>query len=207
MSKSVLILDYGHGNANSIKRALNNINCNAIYSNSSSEIQAADAIIMPGVGHFQSAMQSMIESQIISLLNEKICHEKIPVLGICLGFQLMANFSEEGDCKGLGWIKKNVKKISPSDTKSFKVPHIGWRTLENNQECELLQNVDYINKPFYFCHKFAISDEHNGKCATYKYDKEYIGLYEKENIFGVQFHPEKSQAHGQKVIENFINLA
>jgi imidazole glycerol-phosphate synthase subunit HisH len=207
MSKTVLILDYGHGNANSIKRVLKNINCNAIYSNSPIKIEAADAIIMPGVGHFQSAMQSMVESNIITLLNKKICDEKIPVLGICLGFQLMSNYSEEGDCNGLGWIETNVEKIAPSDAKRFKVPHIGWRTLENNQECQLLQNINYANKPFYFCHKFAVSNGLQGKCASYQYDKEYIGLYEKENIFGVQFHPEKSQAHGQEMIKNFINLS
>jgi len=205
MDKSVLILDYGHGNANSIKRALKNLSSNTIYSNSLSDIEQADAIIMPGVGHFKAAMQSMIDSKIINLLNQKICVEKTPVLGICLGFQLMTNYSAEGNCDGLGWIEASVDKINPTDTKKFKVPHIGWRTLNNNN-CLLLNNIDCLNKPFYFCHKFAISNSVSNKFATYKYDKEYIGIYEQENIFGVQFHPEKSQAHGQEMISNFMSL-
>jgi len=207
MTKSVLILDYGHGNANSIKRALKNLDCNAIYSNAPDEIQKAQAIILPGVGHFQVAMQSMFDSNIIPLLNQKISIEKIPVLGICLGLQLMTQYSAEGDCKGLGWIEATVEEIVPEDTKTFKVPHIGWRTLTNNQNCSILKNIDYATKPFYFCHKFAITHAIDGKCATYKYNKEYVGIYEKENIFGVQFHPEKSQVHGQEMISNFLNFS
>ncbi|MDA9365023.1 imidazole glycerol phosphate synthase subunit HisH [Gammaproteobacteria bacterium] len=206
MSKSVLILDYGHGNANSIKRALRNVGCNATYSHEPDEIENADAIIMPGVGHFKVAMQSMRDTSIISTLHQKIVVDKTPVLGICLGFQLMTEYSEEGSCDGLGWIQADTIQITPDDTKTFKVPHIGWRTLKNLNKCRMLQNIDYQNKPFYFCHKYAVTHSLGGECATYQYDKDYVGIYENDNIVGVQFHPEKSQMHGRAMIENFLTF-
>ena len=166
----------------------------------------ADGIIMPGVGHFESAMDSMKGSAIIDLLNKKALTDKIPFLGICLGFQLMANFSEEGNCKGLGWIDADVKKIQPIDAQRFKVPHIGWRTLKNTNDCILLNKTNSLKEPFYFCHKFAVDCNLGGRFASYEYESEYAGVFERENIFGVQFHPEKSHDHGQQLIKNFINL-
>jgi glutamine amidotransferase len=206
MNKKLLILDYGHGNANSIKRSLKDFKINTIYSNSKDEINSADGIILPGVGHFESAMESMKKSGVIEILSKRACIDKIPFLGICLGFQLMANHSEEGSCDGLNWIDTCVKKIQPRDSKKFKVPHIGWRTLGSSDNCTLLKNIDYLAHPFYFCHKFAIDIDLNGRIGTYKYEDEYVGIFEKDNIFGVQFHPEKSHEHGKELIKNFINL-
>lgn len=206
MNKKLLILDYGHGNANSIKRSLKNFQVNTIYSNAKDEINSADGIIMPGVGHFESAMNSMKKSNIIDTLNKRAYIDKIPFLGICLGFQLMASHSEEGSCDGLNWISTCVKKIQPRDSRKFKVPHIGWRTLNSSNDCILLKNIDYRVHPFYFCHKFAIDTNLNGRLGTYRYEDEYVGIYEEDNVFGVQFHPEKSHEHGKELIRNFINL-
>lgn len=206
MNKKLLILDYGHGNANSIKLALKNFEISTIYSNSQDEINSADGIIMPGVGHFESAMESMKKSDVIEILSKRACVDKIPILGICLGFQLMANHSEEGSSDGLNWIDTCVKKIQPRNTRKFKVPHIGWRTLSSSDNCTLLKNIDYLAHPFYFCHKFAIDTGLIGRIGTYKYEDEYVGIFEKDNIFGVQFHPEKSHEHGKELIRNFINL-
>lgn len=203
--KKLVILDYGHGNANSIRRALSDLDVKTFYSNSKADIINSDAIILPGVGHFKTAINSIKDSDIEESLFMKAFSDKVPILGICLGFQLMTKFSEEGNCDGLGWVDGNVNRITPIDRAKFKVPHIGWRTV-NNYGCRILKEIDLANDPFYFCHKFSIANTSASNFATFRYEKDYIAAYETENLFGVQFHPEKSSRAGLTLLKNFIDL-
>lgn len=203
--KKLVILDYDHGNANSIKGALGNFNIDVTYSRELKEIKLADYLILPGVGHFGSAMQSLESNDLINILSDKIFNDKVPVLGICLGFQLMTLSSEEGNANGLSWINTHTKLIQPINTKLFKVPHIGWRSLDSNKS-QLMKGIDFIEDTFYFCHKYYVQSHSFEKEDIFTFDKEYVGIYEKENIFGVQFHPEKSKTQGLKIFENFLSL-
>lgn len=203
--KKLVIIDYGHGNANSIKRALESIKINTVYSNSEADILSADWIIFPGVGHFKPAMKSLHYQGVLEAINFKVNDDLTPVLGICLGFQIMTIKSEEGFCNGLGWINTNVKKINPHDKKEYKVPHIGWRTL-NQGKLSLLEGIDVNKEPFYFCHKFYVEPSSASLEATFTFDREYVGVFEKNNIFGVQFHPEKSHSQGIKLLKNFLKI-
>lgn len=203
--KNLVIIDYGHGNANSIKNALEFIGINTVYSNHEDDILNADWLIFPGVGHFKPAMESLHEKNLIDAIDYKIIKKQTPVLGICLGFQIMASFSEEGYCNGLNWIDTNVRKINPTNTKKFKVPHIGWRTLNDNSS-DLLIGINNIKDPFYFCHKYYVELSTASNEVSFTYDKEYVGIYHKDNIFGVQFHPEKSHTQGIKLLKNFLKV-
>jgi glutamine amidotransferase len=203
--KKLVIIDYGHGNANSIKRALQSMNIKAVYSNQEKDILSADWLIFPGVGHFKPAIESLQSNKIIDAINHKVIEIQTPVLGICLGFQIMASHSEEGYCKGLKWINTNVKKIDPSNKLKYKVPHIGWRTL-NEGNLSLLKGIAVDTDPFYFCHKFYVELSKSSCESTFTYDKDYVGLYERDNIFGVQFHPEKSHSQGLRLLENFLKV-
>lgn len=204
--KNLLILDYDNGNASSIKEALKNFNLNIKFSKDKSDLINADFIILPGVGHFESAMDSLKKNDLINILTNKIIHERTPVLGICLGFQLMTIHSEEGNADGLGWINSKTMLIRPANSLIHKVPHIGWRTL-NSANSLLLQGVDHQNKTFYFCHKYFVNSCAFGLTDNYTYDSEYVGIYQNKNIFGVQFHPEKSKEQGQKIFKNFLSYS
>ena len=202
----VIILDYGMGNIFSIKKKLSSLGINPIISNSAEDISNADKIIFPGVGHFSKAMENLKKLDIIEALNEKVLEKKTPVLGICLGMQLMAKESEEGNLKGLGWFDASVKKFRVQDKLNFKVPQMGWNTITINKKSDLMLNIPDQSE-FYFIHSFYI------KCNVEKdilnktiYEKEFVSAIQKGNIFGVQYHPEKSHEIGNEIFKNFINF-
>ena len=137
----ILILDYGMGNIFSVQKKIKSLGLNPITSNSIEEILNADKIILPGVGHFKKAMMNLKKLNIIQALNEKILDKKTPVLGICLGMQLMAQNSEEGNLNGLGWFDATVKKFNIQDKLNFKVPQIGWNTISINKKSDLMIGI------------------------------------------------------------------
>ncbi|MBT8244757.1 MAG: imidazole glycerol phosphate synthase subunit HisH [Winogradskyella sp.] len=189
------IVNYGAGNIKSIQFAFQRLGYNAVLSNNPDEIITADKVIFPGVGEASSAMQMLKESGLDSLIPKL----KQPVLGICLGMQLMCNYTEEGDTKGLGIFNTNVKRFS----KSVKVPHMGWNTIKNIKS-DLFKNIsegDYM----YLVHSYyaANCDE---SIATSDYEIEYASALENDNFFGVQFHPEKSGKTGAQLLKNFLDL-
>ncbi len=190
----VVIIDYGAGNIQSIKFAFKRLGIEAELSNDPLTIEGADKVIFPGVGEASSAMAKLKESG----LNELIPELKQPVLGICLGMQLMCNFSEEGNTPGLGIFDIEVVKFN-SD---LKVPQIGWNKIEN-LDSQLFKNLeeDFI----YLVHSYYAP-----KCrqtiAGSTYGLEYSAALQNDNFYGVQFHPEKSGAYGAKILENFLNL-
>ena len=191
----LVIIDYGAGNIKSIQFAFKRLGVDAVLSNNIDEIRAADKMIFPGVGEASSAMKMLQESG----LDKVIPTLKQPVLGICLGMQLMCNSSEEGNTKGLGIFNVAVKKFS----KAVKVPQMGWNVIYN-LESELFKDIK--EKEFmYLVHSFY-AEECKESIATTDYETEYASALQKDNFYGTQFHPEKSGVAGEKILKNFLNL-
>ncbi|MBL8919452.1 MAG: imidazole glycerol phosphate synthase subunit HisH [Myxococcaceae bacterium] len=202
----VTIIDYGNGNANSIRWALGQLGATSIYSHLAQDIDGADHLILPGVGHHGAAMESLRKRGLLTPLARAVLERRIPTLGICLGMQLMTRSSEEGGQQSLSYVNAETVRIRPADRRNFKVPHVGWNTISNSPSL-LLRGVNVGSQPFYFCHAYAIRDVTGAdNIATVQYDRDYIALFEAGNVFGVQFHPEKSQEPGLKLLENFLRL-
>ena len=199
------IVNYGVGNLASIKNMLKKINCDAIISSEESDIIKADKLILPGVGHFDNCMQMFHASGLYEKVQQKIIGEKIPVLGICVGCQMLLEKSEEGTEHGLGWIKGEVKKFDQQQMpENLKIPHMGWTDVELNKSSLLFKNM-YDEPRFYFVHSYypTLTDEKDVLLyANYGYP--FAAAVEHENIMGVQFHPEKSHKYGMKLLENFV---
>ncbi|PWG04385.1 imidazole glycerol phosphate synthase subunit HisH [Polaribacter aquimarinus] len=191
----LVIINYGAGNIKSIQFAFKRLGINAVLSDNVDEIKAADKVIFPGVGEASSAMKMLRESG----LDKIIPTLKQPVLGICLGMQLMCNHSEEGNTKGLGIFDVEVKKFS----KTVKVPQMGWNVIYN-LESKLFSGIK--EKEFmYLVHSFY-AEECKESIATTDYEIEYASALKKDNFYGVQFHPEKSGVEGAKILSNFLKL-
>ena len=192
---SVIIIDYGAGNIKSIQFAFKRLGVVALLSNNIDEIRAADKIIFPGVGEASSAIKMLQESG----LDKVIPTLKQPVLGICLGMQLMCNSSEEGNTKGLGIFDVAIKRFS----KAVKVPQIGWNTI-SNLKSDLFTGIK--EKEFmYLVHSFY-AENCKESIATTAYGIEYAAALQKDNFYGVQFHPEKSSVAGEQILKNFLEL-
>lgn len=204
---NVAIIDYGHGNANSIKLALTALGVKSTYSRKPKDIDDADFLILPGVGHHGAAMQSIGESELHEALTRAAIERKIPTLGICLGMQIMTQSSEEGGKPGLGWVPAVTERIVPANKRMHKVPHVGWNVIGKGEGSILLAGIDTETEPFYFCHSFAIKKvDRADSTSLFKYDREYVAIFECGNIAGVQFHPEKSQEAGARLLANFLRL-
>lgn len=191
----LVIIDYGAGNIKSIQFAFKRLGVEAILSNNIDEIRAADKIIFPGVGEASSAMKMLQESG----LNKVIPTLKQPVLGICLGMQLMCNSSEEGHTKGLGIFNTTVKKFS----KELKVPQMGWNVIKDLKS-NLFSGIKE-NEFMYLIHSFY-AEHCDETIAATDYGLNYASALKHNNFYGVQFHPEKSGVEGSKILENFLNL-
>ena len=202
------IVDYGMGNIFSVQKKLLQENINVTISSEPKDIFEADKIILIGVGHFNKAMDNLIDLNLIEPLNDFALIQKKPVLGICLGMQLMAKSSEEGNNRnrGLGWVDASVKKFQTDDFKKFKIPHMGWNNINSLKNSALMKNISSQDE-FYFVHSFFMepNDPDLVLNETIYIDKFCSGI-EKENIFGVQYHPEKSHDAGQTLLKNFIAI-
>lgn len=191
----IVIINYGAGNIQSIMFAIERLGFKAVLSNNSDEIQAADKVIFPGVGEASSAMKKLKESGLDSL----IPNLKQPVLGICLGMQLMCNSSEEGNTKGLAIFDVDVIKF----TSKVKVPQMGWNQIYNLKS-DLFKGISE-NEFMYLVHSFYAPNCAEAIAVT-NYELEYASALQKDNFYGTQFHPEKSGAVGEKILENFLKM-
>jgi glutamine amidotransferase len=200
------IVDYGMGNIFSVQKKLLQENITVSISSEPQDILQADKIILLGVGHFKRAMDNLLELNLIEPLNNFALIQKKPVLGICLGMQLMASFSEEGHATGLGWVDASVKKFRTSDTQKFKIPHMGWNTINLTKKSSLMNNIA-SNEEFYFVHSFYMHPNDPDLILNEtNYIENFCSGIEQENIFGVQYHPEKSHDSGRTLLKNFISL-
>ena len=194
------------GNLNSVKRKFARLSIDALISNLPSDISKADKLILPGVGHFQKAVENIKKLGLWESLNESVLVKKIPILGICLGMQLMASHSEEGDIDGFGWFDAYVVKFRVKDFLTYKVPHTGWNKITRVKESLLMKDIPDLSE-FYFVHSFHFRCNNPADMLNEtEYEYNFTSAVEKENILGVQYHPEKSHDAGEKLLKNFVNL-
>jgi imidazole glycerol-phosphate synthase subunit HisH len=206
MSPKITIIDYGMGNLNSVRRKFSRINVNAIISSNPSDLLRAEKIVLPGVGHFQHAIKNIIKIGLWEVLNEAVIVKKIPILGICLGMQLMARRSEEGNIDGLGWFDADVVKFQVEDYMKYKVPHTGWNQIIRSKESLLMKEIPDLSE-FYFVHAYHFRCNNPVDILNEtEYEYKFTSAVEKENIFGVQYHPEKSHDAGELLLRNFVNI-
>jgi glutamine amidotransferase len=200
----VTVVDYGNSNALSILRALNAIGIEPRFSSKGDEIAGSDFIILPGVGHTGTALASLRSQGLVASLEDAVLGRGVRVLGICLGMQIMTEHVDEGDCAGLGWIKGRAVQVRVDDRIRYKVPHIGWNSVRPAGGSRLLA-TNGADPVFYFCHKYTLEGTDPSDCiSTFHYETDRVATFEKGNIFGVQFHPEKSQDAGHALFRRFF---
>lgn len=202
----VVVADYGMGNLHSVKKALTRLQINPLISSSPDQLLRADKIILPGVGHFQMAMENLQKRHLDQALHEAVIGKGVPVLGICLGMQLLANSSEEGGMvKGLGWIDAEVVRFRNENTR-FKIPHMGWNSIKVTKSSPLMQQIP-DGSEFYFVHSyhFRCQDPQDMLNET-DYVYPFASAVQKGHIMGAQYHPEKSHDTGLQLLKNFIEL-
>ena len=204
------IVDYNSGNISSVINSFREVAQNKVNIEVTSDlnkIKSSDKVILPGQGSFKSCVDALNNINGLSeSLNEFVINNKKPLLAICVGLKMFANIGyEETETKGLGWIAGKVSKIDNQNGK-YKLPHIGWNQININKESKLFRNIQN-NSHMYFVHSYEfIPVDKNVVSATIDYSSNIVCAVEKENIFGTQFHPEKSDKIGLKIIDNFINL-
>jgi glutamine amidotransferase len=206
----VTIVDYNSGNISSVINSFEEVakdKVNIEVTSDLSKIKSSDKLVLPGQGSFRSCVDALNKIDgLIETLNEFAINNEKPLLGICVGLQMFADIGyEETETKGLGWISGKVSKIDNRGGK-FKLPHIGWNQVNFVKDSKIFKNIEN-NSHMYFVHSYEfIPEDKNVISATTDYSSNIVCSVEKDNIFGTQFHPEKSDKIGLKIIDNFINL-
>lgn len=196
----LVIVDYGVGNVGSIKNMLKRIGSESIISSNIEEIKKADKIILPGVGSFDNGMEQLKKFNLIDTLTEKVINQKTPILGICLGMQLFTQKSEEGELPGLGFIDAETVRFKIN----LRIPHMGWNLIDIKEESLIYKEMSKESR-FYFAHSYhVVCHNQSDILTTTMYGYEFISSFQKDNIIGVQFHPEKSHKFGMKLFKNFV---
>ncbi|OJJ19316.1 imidazole glycerol phosphate synthase, glutamine amidotransferase subunit [marine bacterium AO1-C] len=200
----ITIIDYGIGNLGSVFNMFKKIGAASKITADLNEIEQAEKLLLPGVGAFDKAMERINEGRLREILDYKALEEKVPVLGICLGMQLLTESSEEGSLPGLGWIP--AKTIGFKKENNLKVPHMGWNEVNVQQDCPLVKDLPEEPR-FYFVHSYYVKchQDENVILKTH-YAHDFDAAIWKDNIYGAQFHPEKSHKFGMKLFENFDKL-
>lgn len=200
----ITIVDYNMGNLGSILNMLKKIGQPARISADPAEIASAERLILPGVGAFDAGMANLERSGLIPLLNRRVLEERIPVLGICLGMQLMTRRSEEGTRSGLGWVDAEALRFRPEDA-SLKVPHMGWNRVMPARPSPLTDELPEEPR-FYFVHSFYVRcRDKPDVLLTTPYGEAFASAFQHGNVWGVQFHPEKSHKFGMALLRNFAD--
>ena len=201
------IVNYGSGNVQAIANIYNRVNIPFEIISDYEQLKKADKLILPGVGAFDTTMRVLIKSGLKEALEEQVLANSKPILGICVGMQILSKGSEEGEIPGLGWIDGEVKKFDVTKIKEKPfVPHMGWNSINPNVQHELFNGIDSLIG-FYFVHSyyFETANPANNLCSTF-YGEDFSSGVFKNQIFGVQFHPEKSHSNGIKLLTNFANI-
>lgn len=204
MNKKIIVIDYGVGNVGSILNMLKRIGADVVASNSKNEIENADKLILPGVGSFDYGMEMLEKSGLKELVINHALIEKKPILGICLGMQMLGKKSEEGIKEGLNLIPFETKKFK-FDNNKLKIPHMGWDISNVSIERDPIFKDIIEEQRYYFVHSYhAVCDEEKYELMSCEYGYKFSSAVKKDNIYGVQFHPEKSHKFGMKLLENFV---
>jgi glutamine amidotransferase len=203
----IVLVDYQAGNLGSVRNMFKKVGAAITVSTDPRVLEQADKIILPGIGRFDHCMQALEKSNLIPILEKKVLTEKTPCLGICVGFQLMARHGEEGNCNGLNWIDADVKKFKFLPSQNLKVPHMGWNFVKPLKESPLVQNFGEEPR-FYFAHSYYFDCADKSVCLLEtEYGLPFTSAVQKENIMGVQFHPEKSHKYGMALLRNFAEIS
>ena len=202
----IVIVDYGIGNLASVLNMFKKIGAKEVCVSSDLEvISKASKLLLPGVGSFDAGMNNLEKSNLIPLLNKKVIEDKIPLLGICLGMQLLTKKSEEGVKPGLGWIDAETVKFNLDPVLKLKVPHMGWNYIKIQKENPLIDSKS--KSRFYFVHSYYVKcKDESQSLATSHFGFDFTCMINKDNIYGAQFHPEKSLKFGMQVLDNFAKL-
>jgi len=203
----IYIIDYGLGNLGAFHNIYNRLNIETKFAKNSNDLVDVDKIILPGVGSFDHAMNLLNASGMLDKLNKLVLVDKIPVIGICVGMQMLGKSSDEGKLDGLGWIDGVVKKFDISAIEHHtKLPHMGWNNINILQNDPLFNDLDH-NSLFYFLHSYYFECyDKNDILAKSQYGNDFSCVINRENIYGVQFHPEKSHQYGITLLNNFANI-
>lgn len=203
----IAVIEYGSGNIKAIANVYHRTNIPFFIANKPEDLTKADKIILPGVGAFDHCMNELNKSGMKEILNDIVLNDKKPVLGICVGMQLMAASSEEGNLEGLNWIEAEVKKFDESKfSQATHLPHMGWNSVKPEKDDPIFGNID-LTSGYYFLHSYYFNCyKDNDILASAEYGGKFTCAVKHENIYGVQFHPEKSHNAGVRLLENFANL-
>jgi len=201
------IIDYGLGNLASVAGAVEKLGFEPVVSSDPAVLAAAEKLILPGVGAFGDGMRNLNARGLVEPLKRMVCREGMPILGVCLGFQLFAEESEEfGRHRGLGWLPAQVRKLAAQEYK-LRLPHVGWNGLARERDSILLQDVQ-SDSLFYYVHSYVLeSRDPDLVIGTCEYGTKFTAIVQSSNIFGTQFHPEKSQRAGLQLLGNFLEHA
>ena len=200
----ISIIDYGLGNLMAFANIYKKLNIPTKIVSKSIDLVDAEKIILPGVGSFDWAMKKLENSGMIEAINNSVIEKKVPILGICVGMQMMTKSSEEGKLPGLGWIDAQVKKFD--DHEGLPLPHMGWNSISFVKDDLLFNNIKN-NEYFYFCHSYYFDCQNKDNIlAKTNYGQYFSSVVKNENIYGIQFHPEKSHDWGVKILDNFAKL-
>lgn len=204
MKKNIAIIDYGVGNTHSVMEAIRTLGYSIVLTSDPDKMAKADALVLPGVGAFGAAMDNLKERDLIDPLNKLVLEHRKPILGICLGMQLLANLSEEnGVHEGLGWVPGKVVRINGNE--NLRVPHVGWNDVEVKYREPLFERLKG-NCNFYFDHSYHFEcSKSENVAAVVQYGIPLVAAVKNDNIHGVQFHPEKSQVNGLRLLKGFLN--
>lgn len=204
----ITIVDYGMGNLGSIQNMFKYLGVQSTIESDVEKIKRASKLLLPGVGSFDTAMKKINQGDLREVLNEKALKEQIPILGICLGMQLLTNSSEEGNLEGLGWIPAKSISFKNNIDRTYRVPHMGWNRVMKSNQSQLTQGFEEFEEVrFYFVHSYfvkVVDTQHS--ILTTHYGIEFDSAIQKDNIYGAQFHPEKSHKFGMKLFENFARI-
>lgn len=204
---TIVIVNYGMGNLHSVYTQCKRIGYLPIVSSDPSDIEIADKIILPGVGQFAKGMEKLIQLNLIDVLSEKVFQYNIPILGICLGMQLLSKKSEEGNVSGLGWIDAETNRFQINNTHKYKVPHMGWNNVFIKNKSPIMNGINKSDE-FYFVHSFHIvCNNKDIIIGETDYCYRFVSAIQKDNIYGTQFHPEKSHDSGMKILKNFLEMS
>ena len=204
----IKIIDYGLGNVQAFLNIYERLHISAKVAQSVGDLDDATRLILPGVGHFDYAMQMLTKSGMKSEIESLVMGDSIPMLGVCVGMQIMADYSEEGDEKGLGWISGSVKRLDEiaQEKCDLPLPHMGWNSVTSDNK-DLFYDIDLLKFDFYFLHTYYFDCSFRENCiANTYYGSDFCSAVKNKNIFGVQFHPEKSHHSGVQLLKNFANL-
>ena len=200
----IVVVDYGMGNLGSVIKSLNKLKADVLISSSVDDIKKASKLILPGVGHFANGMKRLKEYGYLNILEQKVLKESTPILGICLGMQLFAKHSEEGNTNGLGWIDADIVRFNVENKLKWKIPHMGWNSIKIKKKSIILDGISQ-DELFYFVHSFYMKClERKDILSTTEYSYEFTSSIHRNNIYGTQFHPEKSHDKGLKILKNFV---